>query len=490
MPPVNTQGSRAALISAVVALAIAFVTALIFAFYYSAQSRAVGEQFATYKTRYNGIVSETALSDPDVEAIKTLRAEPESGYGPTTPVIDIVIDRMKKLGAVVTGANSVASVSDALAADAAGRAAVTDAGKRLADAKSDVKLPAANMVGAANALTAAVLAREGQIAQLQQQLKTTNDSLAARTEEVKAVQAQFAKDVQDVRATAERNAGESQAALAANTGKVEDIEKTIGAERQQYAKTAEELNGQIAALTSRNQQLQKQVETVNQKLAQFRGGVETPTVRQADGRVVRLAGEGVVYIDLGAGDQISPGLTFEVYDKFQGVPAINPTDEAALPVGKASLEVIRVGNTSSECRVTRTQGGQQLTEGDLVANIVYDRNTRYAFMVYGNFDLDRNNVASPAEADVVRRLVTQWGGRLADQVNVDTDFVVLGREPVLPTFAQEELEDPINRKKMDDARAELDAYQKVIDRARDLHIPILNQNRFLYLIGFYNQARR
>jgi hypothetical protein len=75
-------------------------------------------------------------------------------------------------------------------------------------------------------------------------------------------------------------------------------------------------------------------------------------------------------------------------------------------------------------------------------------------------------------------------------VNVDTDFVVLGREPVLPTFAQEELEDPINRKKMDDARAELDAYQKVIDRARDLHIPILNQNRFLYYVGYYEQARR
>jgi BRCT domain type II-containing protein len=29
----------------------------------------------------------------------------------------------------------------------------------------------------------------------------------------------------------------------------------------------------------------------------------------------------------------------------------------------------------------------------------------------------------------VRRLITQWGGRLADEVNVNTDFIVLGAQP-------------------------------------------------------------
>ena len=29
-----------------------------------------------------------------------------------------------------------------------------------------------------------------------------------------------------------------------------------------------------------------------------------------------------------------------------------------------------------------------------------------------------------------------------------------------------------------------------INTARDLHIPIVNQNRFLYLIGYYDQSRR
>lgn len=490
MPPVNTQGSRAALISAVVALAIAFVTATIFAFYYSAQSRAVGEQFATYKTRYTGIVAENQVGSAEVDALKSLRQEPESGYTSTTPVFEVAVDKLKRLAAVITGSNAVADINAALAAEQTGRQAIADAAKRLADAKSDVKLPANNLTGTTNALTTAVLQRDGQVAQLQQQIQQVNESLKSKTEELTAVQAQNAKAVEEVRARAEQSAGENQQALTANTGKVENIEQTIGEERKKYAADLEQRQNEIAALTSKNQQLAKELEKVQQRLTSFRGSVDTQVVRQADGRIVRLAGDGICYIDLGSGDQISPGLTFEVYDKFEGVPAPSAADEAALPVGKASLEVIRVGQTSSECRVVRTQPGKQLTEGDLISNLVYDRNTQYTFLVYGNFDLDRNNLATAAEGDVIRRLVTQWGGKLADKVTVDTDFVVMGKEPVLPAYTKEELDDPINRKRLDDATAERNAYEDVLNRARDLHIPVMNQNRFLYYVGYYAQSQR
>ncbi|HLL91116.1 MAG TPA: hypothetical protein VK324_17585, partial [Tepidisphaeraceae bacterium] len=437
-----------------------------------------------------GIVAENQVGSADVEALKAVRAEAENGYAPNTPVFEVAADQLRRVAAVVTGANAVADVGAALAAESTGRQAVADAGKKLADAKSDVKLPANNLVGVANALTTAVLAREGQIAQLQQQLQQANAALAAKTEEITAVQAQNAKAVEEVRTRADQTASETQAALTANTGKVEDIEKTIDEERKTYATNLETKDNEIAALTSKNQQMQKELERIQQRLAGFRGSVDTQVVRQADGRIVRLAGDDICYVDLGSGDQVSPGLTFEVYDKFEGVPAPGATDETAMPVGKASLEVIRVGPTSSECRVVRTEPGKQLTEGDLVANLVFDRNTQYSFLVYGNFDLDQNNLATAAESDVVRRLVSQWGGRLAEQVNVDTDFVVMGKEPVLPSFTKEDLDDPINRKRLDDATAELNAYQEVLNRARDLHIPVMNQNRFLYYVGYYDQSRR
>src|SRR5205814_5038455 len=128
----------------------------------------------------------------------------------------------------------------------------------------------------------------------------------------------------------------------------------------------------------------------------------------------------------------------------------------------------------SECRVIRLTPGTQLTEGDLIANLVYDKNTKYNFMVYGDFDLDQNKVATPGDADIIKRLITQWGGKVMYQVNVDTDFVVLRKEPVLPTFSMEELQDPFNAKKLADAQAALDSYLNVKKTAADLHIPILN----------------
>ena len=135
--------------------------------------------------------------------------------------------------------------------------------------------------------------------------------------------------------------------------------------------------------------------------------------------------------------------------------------------------------------------GTTLSEGDLLVNLVYDKNTKYNFVVYGNFDLDRNGVATPQDAEVIRRLVTQWGGNIVADINVDTDFVVLGREPEIPTASRAELEeDAILKARYDAAVAESEAYAEISAKAREYRIPILNQNRFLYLIGYYNQAKR
>jgi hypothetical protein len=109
--------------------------------------------------------------------------------------------------------------------------------------------------------------------------------------------------------------------------------------------------------------------------------------------------------------------------------------------------------------------------------------------VFGNFDLAGNGRPNPNDTNFIKQLVTQWGGKLIDQVNVDTDFVVLGAEPVLPTFSKDDLT-PENQDKLQKAQDALDKYQAVVQAAKDLHIPILNQNRFLYYVGYYDQAKR
>jgi hypothetical protein len=247
-----------------------------------------------------------------------------------------------------------------------------------------------------------------------------------------------------------------------------------------------------------NQELQRQVATltsemrkVQDKLSEMRPDVNRPVTSQGDGRIVRLPGNGTAYIDLGRSDQLIAGMTFEVYDRNEGIPPIgDPANDINLPKGKGSLEVTKVGVTSSECRIVNTAPGAAMVEGDIVANLIYDKNTKNKFLVYGTFDLTRSGKPNVQDAEIIKRLITQWGGQIVDEINVDTDFVVLGAEPDVPVLTREEREDPVQKAIYDRAVAEAEAYANLSAKARDYRIPILNQNRLLYMIGYHELSKR
>ena len=211
-------------------------------------------------------------------------------------------------------------------------------------------------------------------------------------------------------------------------------------------------------------------------------------IQHPSGLIARIPTQTTVYIDIGQAQSVTPGLTFEVYDQQKGIPALGKnTPEGELPIGKASIEVIRVYPSSSECRVTKLQPGQQIYQGDLIKNLVFDPNTKYKFVVFGNFDLTNSGNATNADAEVIKRLVTQWGGQLVDKVTADTDFVVIGKEPVVPNVSSDDVAGADNALR---AKQELDKYLEVQSQASKLSIPILNQNRFLYFTGYFDQATR
>jgi hypothetical protein len=214
------------------------------------------------------------------------------------------------------------------------------------------------------------------------------------------------------------------------------------------------------------------------------------SIQKADGQIVRLPGNGLAVINLGLGDQIVQGMTFEVYDKFTGVPALggDGTREGAMPSGKGSIEVVRIGPGFSECRIIRKESGISMVQGDLIANLVYDKTQKYNFVVYGDFDLDNDGRTAPGDSEVVRRLITQWGGNVVNDVNVNTDFVVMGQEPKME--ATPPADDAVAIAAHQRAEAELNKYLDVRKQSMQLNIPILNQNRFLNFVGYTSQAGR
>jgi len=487
MPPASPQGSRTALITWAVVFAVLWVTASIFAIYFYAQASKQEDKYTTEIKKYvPDIVSDADLNSEQVRHLKEIRTaeNPPPGVNPAMPVFQVALAQRDQMAQLVAGAGGKETALQ-VAKDAL--TAASSAGEKVG-----LSVPTQdNLALAVTTLSNGVLAQKKQADDLKGQLDAAMKANAAQQQQFDAQRTEMNKNLEAVRAEQQKVQQSFGQYQQTKDTSVADAMKNMDVERKNAADALNQLQVQNAQLTHDLAAANHDKEVLQAKFADKRINTIDPIVRHPDGKIIRIPAKDVVYIDLGSNDSVTPGLTFEVYDKTEGIPqAGDASSDDNLPKGKASIEVIRPGQGSSECRVTRQTPGTQLLEGDLIANLVYDRNVRYNFVVYGEFDMDRNGVATPGDADVIKRLITQWGGKLMDGVNVDTDFVILGREPVLPTFTKEELQDPFNAKKLADAQAALDAFQQVRTAAQNLHIPILNQNRFLYLIGYFDQAKR
>jgi hypothetical protein len=491
MPPPANQGSRAVLVTWTVITAILFVTATVFAIYFYVDATKITELSKTNAAKYADIIDDATLGSPtpDITGLQTARHATDSPFGAditsSMKLLDVALAQRNDLAKLITGGAS----TDPDAAAKAAQAAITQAAKAVKDGGGNTA--ATTLTDAITALQTTLAARKADVDAGDANLKASEDARLKTVADTTAQIAAMNTTIDGIRA-------EQQKAITAENdlGSTKDDQiKQTQAASDQAAKDAQDaqlkLQTQVTDAQRKIDALQKQLDVTRDRLTSLRVDPNKPILSQSDGHIVRLPGGGICFIDLGYGDHISPGLTFEVYDKITGVPPLgDPNNDDNLPVGKASIEVTHVGATSSECRITDTQPGTAISEGDIIANLVYDKNTKYNFVVFGNFDLARTGKYTPQDAEVIKRLITQWGGSVMNTINVDTDFVVLGHEPEIPDYTKDDLNDPVNKAKFDQATADAAAYDDIKEKAKDLRIPILNQNRFLYFCGYYDQAQR
>ncbi|MBU0617314.1 MAG: hypothetical protein KKI02_06340, partial [Planctomycetes bacterium] len=203
---------------------------------------------------------------------------------------------------------------------------------------------------------------------------------------------------------------------------------------------------------------------------------------KADGRVLRaIPGSDVIYINLGEKDRIKPGLTFEVFSPT----AAGERDGFR---GKASVEVAAVMDTTAECLVTRAVRGRPIVEGDVVVNIAYERNRLPKFVVRGEFDLNYDAQNDWDGLEKVTAIIQAWGGQVVDSVDENTDFLVVGTGPQVPELLTERPVSDVIRDLTDSRLDRLTAYERDIEQARTLYIPIITQSQFLFLTGYSGQG--
>jgi len=481
MPPplqANT-GSRAALITWTVITSILFVVSTVLAIFANVDRNKLSVEYDTLQKKFEAVVSPTDLDGDVITSLKAAKTNNSTQYPADMKLLNVALKQRDGLATAINGTPSEADAN-------------TAAQSALKKVSSDpsLKVSGNTLVAAINGLSSLAKNQQAQIAQakagnedLQKQLSAVNASFK---QQLDAAQ----QDVSKFTDTASKASAEADAYRAEKDKQLTDAQ----AANDQQAKTNQDSVNQLQANLTEQQnkakKLQEQIKALQNKLHDIRQPVNQ-VLRQVDAHIMRVASDNILYIDLGTGDAVVAGMTFEVYDKILGVPAPgDPTNNENLPKGKASIEIIKVEAGSSQCRIVRQTPGENVVEGDLCVNLVYDKNIKYNVMVYGKFDLDRNGQATDADADVIKRLVTQWGGKVTDKLNADTDFLVIGKVPEIPNYTQEELDRPEIQFEQERKKKELADYEETLARAVELNIPVLNQNRFLYFTGYYEQSAR
>lgn len=329
---------------------------------------------------------------------------------------------------------------------------------------------------------------KSQIATLQKQLKAAQDARdqavaaqKATEQQVAQIQQQFAQAQQSLENTVQQRVGQVQS--------LEDQTNNLQTSAQQQVQQArDELSKKIEALRAQKEQLSKKAAALEQKIEQMTGqpgaSVAQDYFVSADGHITAvIPGADKVAIDLGHDQHMLLGMTFEVFD---GDKAVKLAGSDVLQ-GKATIQVVEVNKNSSMARVVWRAQGATLSQGDQIVNLVYNPKHPFTFAVYGKFDIDGGGTPTAADRRRVDSMIRRWGGKVADSLGYNVDFVVLGQKPVAPKPLPA---GTVNAEAITKHTAEVKAYQQyqnLIAKAKRMSIPVLNQNRFLTLVGYYQR---
>ncbi len=325
-------------------------------------------------------------------------------------------------------------------------------------------------------LNAQLAAAQAERTSAQDDLKAASDRLARVQEENRSTVNSLNAEIGGYKAELDRYRTGVESTQASMEERVESL-------RAETDKAVGELQAKVDDLSQQNLVKQEQLDKALGKAdsARLKPGEESALV---DARVVATnPADKQVYIGVGRKQNVVLGMPFEVYSVGT---SITPDGEGNYPPGKASLEIVRVEENSSLARITRETRGQPVIQGDAVANAVYDPTKRYTFTVFGSFNTNGDDIATPQEAADIETMIKDWGGKVSDTISGDTDFLVLGSRPILPP--EPKPDDPIELiQRYLRLKQNAQKYDELFEAAKRTSIPILNQNRLMTLTGLAGQ---
>ncbi len=316
-------------------------------------------------------------------------------------------------------------------------------------------------------------------ADLQLQLQDAGDQIAQEKQKYKTELAQFQTMVDETRNRYDdlksrwEQATEDQKQDYEN--KLDSAKETLKAKQLDLQQTEKELAETDELLDSALVKLEEIKPKPNIEVQAFK----------PDARIVRIdLQNGIVYLNVGTQNRIYRGLTFAVYDSNRPIPESGE--------GKAEIEIFQVNEQASAARILKSDTKNPIVMEDIVSNLIWDSQSSNRFVVAGEFDMNNDGRAEADGRQRIVEMVERWGGRLADDVTVDTDFIIIGIAPrPRPRPSQDEIEiDPMAQQRYDLSVQKINEYNSLLKMANELNVPVFNQKRFMYLIGYDTLANK
>ena len=175
-------------------------------------------------------------------------------------------------------------------------------------------------------------------------------------------------------------------------------------------------------------------------------------------------------------------MKFDIYDSAS---QLRQDEDGNLPRSKATIEVVKVGLTTSTAKITRSTTSQPIVRDNIIVNPVYDPRYKFSFIVHGNFDADGDGDPE-SNNSFIKDQISRWGGIVVDDEGIvpgDLDFLVLGISPRKPTHKPS----PSASNAMFDAYAKqqkaYEDYESLRSQAKAAQVPVLTANRLDVLTG-------
>jgi hypothetical protein len=260
-------------------------------------------------------------------------------------------------------------------------------------------------------------------------------------------------------------------------------EERINAINKKLEEEQEKLRAKQMELTRTQEELTLAQQSLKESLAALEAIRPRPDKNvmayQQDAEILRVdLKNALVYLNIGSEDHVYRGLTFAIYDRNMPIPEDGKN--------KAEIEIFQVEPKVSVARIIKSNIKNPIVNEDIVANLIWDSKTNNRFVVIGDFDLNNDGIVDPDGNRRIRDMVERWGGKVESAVSINTDFIVAGVTPhVLAKPRQADLEiDATLQQKYDDSIENAKTYDLYLAKADQLSIPVFNQRRFLYLIGY------